>query len=319
MHKRLPLLRAYISLTRIDHWSKQIFVLPGIVIALAIAPVDLTHAWLRIPLSLLVVSLLASANYVINEWLDAEFDRHHPIKCQRASVRLKLNPVIVLTEYVVLAASGMALSALFSKVFVIAAACLLISGVIYNVQPIRTKDKPYIDVLSEAINNPLRLVLGWTSIAGTTIPPISLLLAYWLGGAFLMAVKRYSEYNFIVAQSKEDTAALYRASFFHYNSNKLMLFSFCCALLSAMFGAIFLVKYRAEYLLASPLVAALFTYYLSLGLDTHSVARTPEKLHHDLRLVALLSFLLMAFGILTFVDIPFIHSVVKSDLGWIFE
>ena len=31
---------------------------------------------------------------------------------------------------------------------------------VYNVPPVRSKDQPYVDVLSEAINNPLRLLAG---------------------------------------------------------------------------------------------------------------------------------------------------------------
>ncbi len=34
-------------------------------------------------------------------------------------------------------------------------------GVLYNVKPFRTKDIAYLDVLSESINNAIRLLLGW--------------------------------------------------------------------------------------------------------------------------------------------------------------
>ena len=54
------------------------------------------------------------------------------------------------------------------------------SGLVYNVSPIRTKEKVYLDVLSEAVNNPIRLTLGWAMVDSTTLPPSSLLLAYWM-------------------------------------------------------------------------------------------------------------------------------------------
>ena len=38
------------------------------------------------------------------------------------------------------------------------AAVLLLMGIAYNVPPLRTKDRPYLDVLSESVNNPLRLL-----------------------------------------------------------------------------------------------------------------------------------------------------------------
>jgi hypothetical protein len=34
-------------------------------------------------------------------------------------------------------------------------------GIFYNVRPMRTKDRAYLDVISESINNPLRLMIGW--------------------------------------------------------------------------------------------------------------------------------------------------------------
>ena len=35
--------------------------------------------------------------------------------------------------------------------------------------------------------------IGWAMIDATTLPPGSIILSYWLGGAFLMAAKRLSD------------------------------------------------------------------------------------------------------------------------------
>src|SRR3546814_15646823 len=71
----------------------------------------------------------------------------------------------------------------------------------YNLKPLRTTHKAYLDVISESINNPIRLTLGWTMVDPTTLPPSSLLLAYWTGGAFLMGAKRLSEYRDISTEA----------------------------------------------------------------------------------------------------------------------
>ena len=63
--------------------------------------------------------------------------------------------------------------------------------------PIRTKEWAYVDVLSESINNPIRLLLGWFALVTSHVPPASLAISYWMAGAFLMAVKRYAEYRHI--------------------------------------------------------------------------------------------------------------------------
>jgi hypothetical protein len=38
---------------------------------------------------------MTSANYTINEWLDADFDRHHPIKRDRAAAAGRITARIV--------------------------------------------------------------------------------------------------------------------------------------------------------------------------------------------------------------------------------
>jgi hypothetical protein len=47
---------------------------------------------------------------------------------------------------------------------------LWVMGVVYNVKPIRSKELPYLDVLSESINNPIRLLLGWFPLIADRVP-----------------------------------------------------------------------------------------------------------------------------------------------------
>ena len=86
-------------------------------------------------------------------------------------------------------------------------------------------------------------------MTGAFLPPASVLLAYWMGGAFLMAIKRYSEYRGIADPAR---AALYRRSFAFYSEQSLLLSGFFYALLSACFTGVFLIKYRIEFLLVLP-------------------------------------------------------------------
>jgi hypothetical protein len=53
------------------------------------------------------------------------------------------------------------------------------------------------------------------------------------------------------------------------------------ALLSTLLVGFFLVKYRIEYLVACPLVIAMFAHYLALSLHAGSVAQKPEKLFRE--------------------------------------
>lgn len=58
-----------------------------------------------------VAIAIASANYVINEWLDREFDAHHPSKHHRKAVSLQLSPALVYVEYLAFAGVGLSLAA----------------------------------------------------------------------------------------------------------------------------------------------------------------------------------------------------------------
>ena len=67
----------YVRMARIDHWFKNIFVIPGVVVAAYFVRPDLGTLVFPVLIGLLSVCLAASANYVLNEWLDMATDRHH--------------------------------------------------------------------------------------------------------------------------------------------------------------------------------------------------------------------------------------------------
>jgi len=298
----------YLRIARIDHWFKNVFMLPGIALALLFRPVPAADVLLPTLLGILSTCLVASANYVINEWLDREFDRHHPVKHQRPSVSSALRPVWVYLEYFLLALLGLGLAYLVSRQFLAFSIALLIMGVLYNVRPFRTKDRPYLDVLSESVNNPLRLLLGWSIFMHDSLPPSSIVLAYWMGGAFLMGVKRYSEYRFI---NDAKRAGLYRKSFQSYTEQSLLLSAFFYAILSSFFLAVFLIKYRIEFVLSFPAFALLFVWYLAIGMRPESAAKDPEKIYREPRFVTFTVLLCVLVAVLFFVDIPFLNVLTS--------
>jgi len=298
----------YLRIARIDHWFKNVFMLPGIALALLFRPVPVVDVFLPMLVGILGTCLIASANYVINEWLDREFDRHHPVKHHRPSVSGALKPTLVYLEYFLLALIGLVLAQIISHQFFAFSVALLIMGILYNVRPFRTKEKPYLDVLSESVNNPLRLLLGWSIFMHDSLPPSSIVLAYWMGGAFLMGVKRYSEYRFI---NDPERAVLYRKSFQSYTEQTLLLSSFFYALLSSFFLAVFLIKYRIEFVLSFPAFALLFVWYLAIGMRPESAAKDPEKIYREPKFVCFVFLLCMLVAILFFVDVPFLNILTE--------
>jgi hypothetical protein len=207
-------------------------------------------------------------------------------------------------QWAVLALAGVSIAVSASRLMAIIAAAFALQGLVYNVRPIRSKDHAYLDVLSESVNNPLRLALGWVMVDPATLPPASLVLGAWFGGAFLMGAKRLSEYREIVASHGRELLARYRASFAHYDEISLTASCFVYALISAMALAIFFIKYRVEYVLMLPAIALLFGKYLAMAMHPASAAQKPEALFAERGLMAIVAAIVAIFALCTIVDIP---------------
>jgi len=256
--------------------------------------------------------LIASANYTINEYLDRYFDRYHPQKKDRVLVNLGVSGKLIFAQYIFLSIVGLVFLHPLNPVAMVAGIGLLIMGIIYNVKPFRTKDVAFFDVVSESVNNPIRLILGWAAVTTIIFPPASLVLCFWFGGAFLMATKRYAEYRLI--QSSEQ-AALYRKSFQHYSETSLLLSSYFYSLLSVFMLAVFLIKYRAEFLFSFPLITLLFTWYLALSHKHEEIGvREPEKIYRNIPFLAFFIVTCFSVLILFFVDIPFADFLVSHSV-----
>jgi decaprenyl-phosphate phosphoribosyltransferase len=301
----------YIQIARIDHWFKNTFMLLGVLVAFFYEPASIT--WASIPdiaVALLATCLVASSNYVLNELLDGATDRFHPEKKHRPVPSGKIRSGFAIMEWLFLGAVGAILASFVSLSFFVSALVLWLMGVAYNVPPIRTKELPYLDVLSESVNNPLRLFLGWFAVVPEKVPPLSLVLAYWMVGAFFMATKRFAEYRHI---ADPKAASQYRQSFGYYTENRLLVSMFIYATMSALFSGIFIVRYRVELILFVPLAAGFFGYYLKLGLQQDSPAQHPEKLYRERGFVRYLIVSMAVIVLLMLVQVPKLYDLFNIE------
>lgn len=309
---KLATIIPYIKIARFDHYIKQLFIVPGSVVAIFLCYIypDI-DIFMNILLAFVATSFIASANYVINEYLDAKFDKFHPIKSKRPLVTQNVKFKYIMLEYLVFLVLGLGLSTLMS-VYIFALECLLaVMGVVYNVEPLRSKDVPYLDIISESFNMVIRLFIGWFVVTENFLPPLSLVMGYWLTGAYLMSVKRYSEYRMIANKTR---AGLYRKSFQYYTEENLMIQSLFYAIISVFFIGIFLIKYRIELIIDIPFICILYCYYFKLSFAKDSSTQNPEKLFHEKALIAYIFFICVLSLSLLFIRIPVLQIFQSSSL-----
>jgi 4-hydroxybenzoate polyprenyltransferase len=160
---------------------------------------------------------------------------------------------------------------------------------------------PYLDVITESVNNPLRMLLGWYAVTSTLVPPVSLLIAYWMIGCYFMALKRFSELSEI---KDRGVAGSYRASFKHYTPESLLVSVLFYASTAMLFLGAFIIRYRIELILGFPLVALTMAIYFKLALKADSAVQNPEKLYREPLLMASFVATALAMCMLLFIHIP---------------
>jgi 4-hydroxybenzoate polyprenyltransferase len=185
--------------------------------------------------------------------------------------------------------------------FTLTMAWLWVMGCIYNLPPVRSKDVPYVDVLSEAINNPIRMLAGWFIVEPHAVAPASLLLSYWMVGCYFMAIKRFSEYRMI---GSPERARSYRKSFAFYDERKLLVSITFYASAAMLFLGAFIMRYRLELIFSFPFVALVMAVYLSVSFKPDSAAQAPEKLYRERNLMACVVLCALVMTALCFVNIP---------------
>jgi 4-hydroxybenzoate polyprenyltransferase len=301
----------HLSIARLDHAIKNIFVLPGIVLPLTAAPYLLNWAIVpRLVLGLVATTLVACSNYVINEVLDAPFDRLHPTKCTRPAALGIISVTGAYVQWIGMMALGLFVGWGVSGKFVLAAAALWVMGCVYNIPPLRAKDIPFCDVLVESINNPLRMLLGWYMVTSLIVPPVSLLVAYWMIGCYFMALKRFSEYRQIGASK----AGAYRNSFRWYTEESLLVSVFFYAAFAMLLFGAYLMRYRIELILSFPAIALLMSVYFRMSFQPDSPVQNPEKLYKQKFLMVTAILTVALLGILQVVRIPSIDRLFSPTI-----
>jgi 4-hydroxybenzoate polyprenyltransferase len=207
-------------------------------------------------------------------------------------------------QWLVLMVAGVGLGALVGRWEAVALLGLWVAGCVYNIRPLRTKDLPYLDILTEAVNNPIRMLVGWFMVAAAPVPPLSLLVSYWMIGCYFMGLKRFAEYRDMV--DDRDAHVRYRRSFAHYDDRRLLVSVMFYGSAAMLFFGAFVIRYRIELILAFPLIAVIMAIYLHLAFEPSSPVEHPEKLYRQTGLMVAVVACAALMLVLLFVDLPWL-------------
>jgi len=275
-------LNPYCEALRLERWPRSTAIVLGSIAYLYLEAKNLSLAdtpslLLRVGLAFLLTWGISTVNYVVNEIADAPYDRHHPLKSHRPLVsgRIKKGPFLLIGLFLGLACFSLA-RVFFGWAFLLSLLTLLLAGFIYNLPPLRTKDIPFLDSVSESANNPIRFFIGWYALTSSLQPwpPLSLLLSWWAFGNFLMVAKRLSELRWL-----KEKAGAYRQSLLKYSPTSLLVGMVASNLFFFVGYVWFCLQFQFRlYLLYIPFWVIYFLLFFWKTLAEKAVMEEPERL-----------------------------------------
>ncbi len=305
MRGNISRMNSYLKAMRLGRWPRSLAIFSGVgaFYFLHREAIPSTSIFWFLGQSFFVFLLtwtISTANYIINEIADAPFDIHHPTKSQRPLVKgeIKKTPLIVWGILLSLLSLWLAF-AFFTFPFFLSLLALLIAGFLYNLKPIRTKDIPFLDSISESANNPIRFLIGWFAFSSAHIfPPLSLLFTWWVFGNFLMVAKRLSEFRLL-----KDKAEKYRSSLSKYSINSLVLGITLSTIFFFIGYFLFAFSFKLQsFIYFSPFVFVYFFLIFWKTLKEKEALEEPESLFMHSKFSAYTIFLVLLFLLSFFFD-----------------
>jgi 4-hydroxybenzoate polyprenyltransferase len=188
-------IRAFLIAIRPHHWSKNLLVFVPLIVSHNFGqPAQIM--W--ISLAFLIFCLVASAGYLINDLLDLQADREHPVKCKRPFASGALSIFAGKVGVIVIVALAALLSIHMPNEFIIILVLYLAVTILYTSY---MKREPIIDVLILGGLYTLRIFAGCVAIS---VKPSFWLLAFSMFFFLSLAMmKRFTELDEFVNRGED--------------------------------------------------------------------------------------------------------------------
>ena len=261
------------QLLRVRQWYKNLLIfLPLVFAGLLLDPKSI----LLTLLGFLALSLMSSANYILNDIIDLERDKLHPEKSQRplASGVISKNRAAAIEA--LLAAASLSISVVLSPVFFL---ILLIFFFLTQCYSLCFKDELFLDLICISVNFVLRAMSG-AFILNVRLSPWLIVCTFFLS-LFIALGKRRADYALLQVNAREHKQVLSA-----YNvalTNTLMIIATTSLLMSYTLYSFLSIYPHLIYSLPFALYVILRYFY---RIETESpIARKPEYFYQDTKLI----------------------------------
>jgi 4-hydroxybenzoate polyprenyltransferase len=119
------MLRHIVKEMRPTQWTKNVLLFVGLIFSKNLFDPPLIQ---KAVLGFFSFCCFSSTVYIINDIVDRESDRHHPIKCKRPIASGDLSVAVAVVAAIALAAAGLALAVYLGRQFTIVAVLYLVPG-----------------------------------------------------------------------------------------------------------------------------------------------------------------------------------------------
>lgn len=149
-----PGLKDWLAAIRLHQWTKNALMLLPLLLGHRFGD---PHAVLRVLAAMLILSVVASGTYILNDVADLEADRLHAKKCRRPFASGRVSPITGLLVAVLLIVGGLVCAGLLAWSCLVLVAAYVVISLTYS---LRLKSVPFLDTSVIAALFTLRLILG---------------------------------------------------------------------------------------------------------------------------------------------------------------
>ncbi|PIN70696.1 hypothetical protein COV93_00350 [Candidatus Woesearchaeota archaeon CG11_big_fil_rev_8_21_14_0_20_43_8] len=275
MAKIYQFFRDLIGLARVYQWYKNLVILLPLFFHRKIFDIASIET---IIMGLLVLCLISSVNYIINDSVDAKKDRLHPEKKRRpiASGRIKIWQAAIFASMIF--AIAIFISSKMSNYFTLCAVMLFVLTQLYTFW---LKNVPFADILMISTNFVLRAASG-VFLINAAISPWLVLCPFFLA-LFLAVAKRDANVKLL-----GKNAAKFRPILKYYSApitNALMIVTTTCLIMSYALYAFLNYERQLTLLLTLPFAFYIIFRYLYLVYSGSDIPADPHKAIKDWHLI----------------------------------